>query len=265
MASYGIVKGIARRLGVYRQARWFNSRVLNRAALNKEKQEFAFYRNLLRQGDLVFDVGANYGDKTRVFLQLGAKVIAFEPQADCRKELEARCGKSRNLVTLGYALGSRPGRSLFFARSHKGASGLIKSWRDDIESEFEVSIVTLDSMIKTYGRPKYIKIDVEGFEYEVLKGLSEPIPYISFEYHLEKPDGVEKTISCVEHLSRFGHLAINITPAEDLVFPDERWMTIEQFRQTFPVQVSSWKGFGYGDMFVRTNILVRHRKTPNPA
>lgn len=227
--------------------------MLNRSALHKERQEFAFYSNLVRRGDLVFDVGANYGDKTRVFLQLGAKVISFEPQADCRTELEARCGKCRNLVTVGYALGSKPGKSLFYTRSHKGASGLIKNWRDDIESEFEVSVVTLDSMIKTHGSPKYIKIDVEGYEYEVLKGLSEPIPYISFEYHLKKPGGVAKAIGCLEYLSRFGQLAINITPAENLVFPGD-WMTIDEFRNSFPAQVSLWKGFGYGDIFVRTDI-----------
>ena len=49
----------------------------------------------LRDGDCVFDVGANIGRMTQVLLELGNKVIAFEPQPDCIREIEARCGQYR--------------------------------------------------------------------------------------------------------------------------------------------------------------------------
>lgn len=182
--SYTIIKNISRRFGLYRYARWFNRHLLNIEELRREKKDLAFYSNFINKGDLVFDVGANYGDKTRVFLKLGATVVAFEPQPDCKNELEARCGNNSNLITLEIALGSKAEKRMFYVRAHRGSSGFVEDWNDGVESRSEVSIVTLDEMIEKYGKPLYIKIDVEGFEYEVLKGLNQPIPYISFEYHL---------------------------------------------------------------------------------
>jgi hypothetical protein len=45
-----------------------------------------------------------------------------------------------------------------------------------------IAVVTLDALIGEHGAPAYVKIDVEGFEVEVLAGLSRPVPLISVEY-----------------------------------------------------------------------------------
>lgn len=250
--SYTIIKNISRRFGLYRQARWFNRNFLHREELRREKKDLAFYSNFIMKGDLVFDVGANYGEKTRIFLELDAKVIAFEPQPDCRKELKARCGNNRNLNISELALGSKTEKRVFHVRADRGESGFLEDWNVGIESTIEASIVTLDEMIVKYGKPLYIKIDVEGFEFEVLRGLSQPITHISLEYHLSKKGDVAKTIACIDYLSNFGRLLINITPAENLVFACHDWMVKEEFLELFPNKISSWKGFIYGDIFVKT-------------
>ena len=51
-------------------------------------------------------------------------------------------------------------------------------------------IITMDSLIAQFGAPAFTKIDVEGFELEVLKGLTKPVKYLSIEYTV--PEQVDK-------------------------------------------------------------------------
>src|SRR5262245_14614026 len=88
--SYSVIKSLARRAGLYRQTRWIYRHVLNREDFRHFELERALYRPFIHPGDLCFDIGANYGFKTEVFLSLGARVVAFEPQPDCCQELKAR-------------------------------------------------------------------------------------------------------------------------------------------------------------------------------
>ena len=60
---------------------------------------------------------------------------------------------------------------------------------------FEVPVVTLDAAIEHYGVPAYCKIDVEGWEFEVLRGLSQAVDLISLEFHLTDRD-IAKTRAC---------------------------------------------------------------------
>jgi len=64
-----------------------------------------------------------------------------------------------------------------------------------------VPIKTLDQLIATYGRPKYIKIDVEGYELPVIGGMHAKIDLISFEYHLNKDDCAAK-LQIIEYLKQ---------------------------------------------------------------
>src|SRR5689334_4646326 len=48
-----------------------------------DDERLRFYRQFVGPGDLVFDVGANVGHVTKVFLRAGARVVAIEPQSIC--------------------------------------------------------------------------------------------------------------------------------------------------------------------------------------
>ena len=92
-----------------------------------------------------------------------------------------------------------------------------------------VPVVSLDDLISQYGKPAFMKIDVEGYEYEALKGLSRPIRVICFEF---TPEFMESTINCVEHLSKIGPAKFNYClENKPTSFALSKWCTPEQMRE----------------------------------
>ncbi|WP_382326579.1 hypothetical protein ACFJGX_16620 [Hydrogenophaga sp. UC242_50] len=70
-----------------------------------------FYRRFLPVGGLAFDVGAHAGNRVAAFRQLGARVVALEPQPDFVRLLGRRFGHDAQVALLPQALGSRARRS----------------------------------------------------------------------------------------------------------------------------------------------------------
>jgi FkbM family methyltransferase len=155
----------------------------------------AFYRSLVKPGDLVFDIGAHVGDRTRAFLRLGCKVVAAEPQAALARLLKSRYATNSHVKIVEAALSDgAPSVNLRINRANPSVSTASEAfvsaatagapgWENQIwDRETRVPALTLDRLIARYGRPAFTKIDVEGFEDRVLAGLSGPLPALSFEF-----------------------------------------------------------------------------------
>lgn len=171
----------------------------------------SFYRQFVPRGSLVFDIGANVGHYTLLFASLRARVLAIEPQAELAAGLRHRFAGSDSVRIIQTALGAAPAT----ATLHKApGQSEIASLRGDVmaRSRFAaqfgtaavetVPVVTLDSLILQYGRPEFCKIDVEGFEFEVLAGLSAPLPALSLEFNREF---WEVAVQCVTRLITLGN------------------------------------------------------------
>src|SRR3989344_5990702 len=203
-------------------------KLLHPETVKQEKREIIFYSQFIKKGDLCFDVGANIGNKTNIFLKLGARVVAIEPQELACRKINELYGDNKNLSIVNKGLADKPGflelsisedRSVLATMSlkWKKEGGFSKSY---IGAKIEkVPVTTLDNLISEYGLPKFCKIDVEGFEEEVLKGLTKLIPYISFEFTKEF---LADTKECVDYVSSLGNATFNYSAGEsgELSFKD---------------------------------------------
>jgi FkbM family methyltransferase len=264
-----LTKATLHALGLYPAARRANQyltqyRYHKSSATERRKRRAARYKNglsffkpLIAANDLVFDIGAHYGLWTQVFLDLGATVVACEPQIDCLRKLRTRQtakATTGRLTLVDCAVGAARGNGRLYVRKARGTSGLIENWHPaiPIENVVNVGIVTLDDLINRYGLPKYCKIDVEGYEQEVVKGLTRPIPLMSFEYNIVSGYEIDRTLTCLDYLSRFGKLSINVTPAEHLLFLFREWVDRDYFVDFFIHHLKNLVGFeDYGDIFIR--------------
>lgn len=177
---------------------------------------------------LVFDVGANLGLKAQKYLDLGAKVICFEPQPDCVRELHQRFSGNENVRIVPKAVAEHNGSLRMAVCSEANTiSTFSEKWKLGRFSNYtwdkaiNVNVITLDRAIQTFGRPDYCKIDVEGYELEVLCGLTQTVPLLSFEFVEEDLQRMEK---CVSHLQELGFVYFNMVLGESESFKLYRWV-----------------------------------------
>lgn len=214
-----------------------------------------FYSQFIKSGSLCFDVGANYGNRTEAFLELGAKVVAIEPQPKPLKFLKRRY--KDNVLIIDNALGETEGQITLYISNSSSLTSASKDWVDKVSKgrfsgsswndEISVSVTTLDRLIEKYGRPEFCKIDVEGYELEVIKGLSQPISVISFEYTI--PEFTDKAVRCINYLNNIGTIECNYSVGETLKLALDSWLEPDKFISLF--YQLHLNGIIDGDIYVR--------------
>jgi FkbM family methyltransferase len=196
-----------------------------------------FYRDLLRPGDLVFDVGAHVGTRARAMRAAGARVVALEPQEPFSIFLRRTLPRDIRLVEAA-AGGVETVAEMAVSSLHPTVSSLKAGFADEAGSApgfghvrwdrvQRVRVTTLDRLIAEEGLPRYVKIDVEGFELEVLSGLSQPVEMVSVEYLPGLPD---LTLSVIDRLQQLGSYRFNPVRGESGRFLWDDWRDAESTR-----------------------------------
>jgi FkbM family methyltransferase len=232
--------------------------LLRRRLLPIKEPQFKinFYQQFFTKGDLVFDVGANDGNRTRPFLEIGAKVIAVEPLSSCYRHLKREFGNK--VVVINKGCGAKEEVKDFyvcdldvlstFSEEFINTTNKARFSEQKWDRKERKEIITLDKLIEQYGLPQFIKIDVEGFEPEVLKGLRQKVPYLSFEYTV--PELKKNIVECVEMLSSINSNALyNYSMEETLVLAGD-WLTKEKILQLIDTDEFAIKA-DFGDIYVK--------------
>jgi FkbM family methyltransferase len=168
---------------------------------------------------MVFDIGAHIGGRTQVFLDLGALVVAVEPQLDEADQIPQAAAVIRAAVTAKAGLVTlyRSPQSYMSTTRHDYIEQVQSHGALDYMEGELVPAITLDDLVDAYGPPSFVKIDVEGGEADVLAGLSRPVAALSVEIHDFAP---EKLAACVAEFERVGMRAVGYSRRESFVWED---------------------------------------------
>lgn len=220
------LRGIARSLAIY-------YRPGRRAALDRMHARF------VGAGGLAFDIGAHVGDRIASLRRLGARVVACEPQPALAGTLRLLYGRDPAVTIEAVAVGATNGQvplylnianptvstaSPDFIAAADGAPGWAgQRW----ERRILVPQLRLDDLIARHGRPDFCKIDVEGFEAQVLRGLTQPLPALSFEFTT-----IQRAVAlaALAELERLGTWRYNAALGESQCLAHRDWLDADRLR-----------------------------------
>jgi FkbM family methyltransferase len=233
---------------LYRLARNTYQRLFNRDYWRHRAAQRELYRPFVRPGSVAFDVGANRGDVSEAFIELGARVVvAVEPTEALAEQIRRRHGSDVQVETA--AVGAEAGRAELVIGRDSGHSTLSKEWVERAPTEDRwagttalTEVTTLDALIAKYGRPDFVKIDVEAYEAEVLSGLSTPLPALCFEYQAAYLDVAKQCLALLGDQYEYA-----LTRGEEPVLITS-WLDRDGVLAT----LSELERDAYGDVFARS-------------
>ncbi|MCK1485642.1 FkbM family methyltransferase [Bradyrhizobium sp. 193] len=193
--------------------------VVSRAKLHILDRWFRYvtvpsYLAKIRPSDVVIDCGANVGKFAELFAARGAMVYAFEPHPIAFSALHRRIGGLENVRCINKAVSDRAGRMKLYLRPNDNSiaatesSSLMAEKINVSTSHFvEVDVVRLVDFIREVGRIRFLKMDIEGAEYDVLPDMlnanaHREVDYIVVETHERSPDLLPSHVALVERIRK---------------------------------------------------------------
>lgn len=158
---------------------------------------------------LFFDVGANRGDATLEALRKDYDVVALEPAPFVYGQLVKNFIYNPRVTALRYAVSDHDYQNVeFYVCQEDGLSTLNKEWLTSDDMPYKgkpfrtitATTITIDTLADKYGEPDLIKIDVEGAEWNVLRGMKRKYAKVALEWTFETLNEHEKQMDFMFNL-----------------------------------------------------------------
>ena len=169
-----------------------------------------------KEYDIIFDIGSNVGIFTDKCLELlnPSKIILVEANPNLYESLKQKYSGDSRIEVLNFAVSSKSNEKINFylCNDHVLSTASI-DWMTKSRfghgfnwTEIKINTITLDDLIQKYGTPNLMKVDVEGYELEVFKGLGSKQEKICFEWAEEEYGKLNQIIGKLESLGydKFG-------------------------------------------------------------
>lgn len=225
-----------------------------------------FYRTFIKPGALCVDVGAHGGLRIEVLAALKARVVALEPNPHFFRLLSRQFRRHSNVTILPLGAGSRCGKATFFLHKDAVKAGtfsrdLMDTWRELVpqattgwQEVADAELITLDALFEKHGTPDFCSIDVQGYESEVLRGLSYELPCMAFGV---APHHRQDAMQCLQRLEKIGSYRFNFTFNEINGLGQRNWIHHEDMLRKF-------REFANLDMPAYQVFAMRSRSFPQP-
>lgn len=187
--------------------------------------------------NLIFDIGANRGRTAEIFLNHAQKVISFEPNPGLISYLRHRFPNPKLHID-NRAISHEKGKQEFKLANVDTISTLSTDWVENSrftgeyrwDNSIIVETLTLSDAIAEYGIPDYIKIDTEGYEYEILTNFHELLPNTLFAFEWAE-EQKEKIAKILEHLNSLGYNSFAHTEGDPVLFDNQlSWTSFDNFK-----------------------------------
>jgi FkbM family methyltransferase len=184
---------------------------------------------------LLFDVGANRGDATLAGLQKGYKVIALEPAPRVFAELVKSFIYNPNVTPLKFAVSDIENKVIeFYEADEDGLSTISKEWLTDPGMPYagkpyrtvQATTTTINALVEVYGAPDLIKIDVEGAEWSVFKGMDKHHGKLAFEWTNAT---IDEHCKQLEYLASLGYTEVGPQFIVNHLEEPTEWFSIKDF------------------------------------
>lgn len=213
---------------------------------------------------LLFDIGANRGDATIAGLNKGYKVISVEAAPNIYKQLVSNFIYNSDVIPLKVAVSNKDNERVdFYEAVEDGLSSLNKEWLTADSMPYagkpfrtiSANTITIDTLVELYGEPDLIKIDVEGAEWSVFKGMTKHHGMLAFEWTYLT---IGEHCSQLEYLGDLGYT--EVAPqfiVHHLQEPTE-WFPIKGYHLCdWAVQnKDAWENGGWGEANLRPTADV---------
>jgi len=180
--------------------------------------------------NLIFDIGANVGNFAEKCLNIisNCRVICVEPNNSLCDILKTKF-YNKNVEILNYLVSNESNKHVdFYINKSDTISTASRDWIE--QSRFSKNYswnlpikketISIDDIIYLYGRPDLIKIDVEGYEYIVVQGLTKKQKELCFEWAEEEYDNINKTC---KYLNSIGYLEFGFTYGDEYLKRPLTW------------------------------------------